>query len=172
MIVTVALAATGIGVLGLATGHLTAQVPPPPPEEAPPAETSPEPEILVGTYRPQVAFQEHPAQKELQKFTEDIQPEMRQAQEEGDQRKMQQIQQQYEQARRRAVDEFQSDVDEAMPGAAENAGVKVVAMNVVYADDDVGTKDITPALIKAFQDKEEAEDETREPAPAPLPRMP
>ncbi|MFW6133768.1 MAG: hypothetical protein ACOC8F_07710, partial [Planctomycetota bacterium] len=72
VIVTVALAALGIGALGLATGHLTAQaqVSSPPPEEAPLAEAPPEPEVLVGTYSPHVAFQEHPAQEDLQKATE------------------------------------------------------------------------------------------------------
>lgn len=172
LLITVALSALGVTTLGMLTGHLTAQGQVP--LEDIPAEGEADAEsdaaIVVGTYTPRLAFQEHPAQEDLQKAAEAAQRQMQQAQQDGgDQQKMQQIQQQYEHKRTQAVEQYQRDVDKVIPDVAEAANVKVVTLEVVYMADDVETKDITPDVIDAFSEEEDEEEDQEQQAPAPLP---
>jgi len=125
------------------------------------------PAVKIGTYDPEVVFQAHPAEKEMREVLRTAQAQIQQAQQEEDQQKMQQIEQQYQQARQKAIQHFQEDVSEALPEVAKAAGVKVVAMQVVYKADDVQTVDITPHLVKTFEKDDGEESE----APA-LPRFP
>ncbi|MFP4434238.1 MAG: hypothetical protein ACOCVI_01815 [Planctomycetota bacterium] len=106
--------------------------------------------VKVGTYDAETAFQAHPAQKELMKAVKTAQADMQQAQQDQDQQKIQQIQQNFEQTRRKAVEQFEDDISEALPEAAKAAGVKVVAMQVVYKADDVKSVDITGQITKKF----------------------
>ncbi len=129
------------------------------------APEKPQSALHVGTYDLQAAFQQHPAQKELEKASQAAQAQMQAAQQEGDQRKVQQIQQQFEQTRGQVVDKFHRDVNEAMPTAAKSADVKVAAAEVSYTAREVETKDITPQLIAAF-------DRPQEDAPADAPEKP
>lgn len=129
------------------------------------------PAVKIGTYDPEKAFQAHPAQKKLMEAVRTAQTQMQQAQQEEDQQKMQQIQQHYEQARQQAVQKFQQDVSEALPDAAKAAGVKVVAMQVVYKADDVKAIDITPRLAKAFAEAENDGEEREAPAVPQFPRQ-
>ena len=108
--------------------------------------------IVVGTYAPQTAFEHHPAQARLMEVTQTLQTELHQAQQEGDAARVQQIQQQYEQEHTRAVEHFQRDVNQAVPAAAETAGVNVVALDIVYATPDVQTRDITQQLVEVFEE--------------------
>lgn len=106
--------------------------------------------LEIGTYDVEEAFQAHPAQEELSQALGMAQARMQQAQQEGDQQKMQQVQQQYEETHGQVIGKFEEDVADAMPVAAEAAGVKVAAQKVVYAASEVQSKDITPQLIKAL----------------------
>ncbi len=125
----------------------------PTPEEEPlsPEEEPPAPDALqVGTYDPDVAFRRHPVQQTLQMALRTAQSEMARAQQAGDQMLMQQVQQQYERTANMAIQEFQQDVTRVLPEVAAEAGVKVIATDVVYSADDVHISDITPQVIDAM----------------------
>ncbi|MFO7905040.1 MAG: hypothetical protein R6U98_20415 [Pirellulaceae bacterium] len=59
---------------------------------------------------------------------------------------MQQIQQQFEQSRGQAIQQFEQDISQLLPEIADEAGVQVVAMEIVYKADNVKTIDITPRV--------------------------
>jgi Skp family chaperone for outer membrane proteins len=133
--------------MAMFTGLLSAQA-----QDAP---EKPQSTLQVGTYDVEATFQQHPAQKELEKASQSSQAQMQAAQQEGDQQKLHQIQQQFEQTRSQVVEKFYRDVNKAMPTAAKAADVKVVAAEVSYTAKDVETKDITPQLIAAFAGPQE-----------------
>lgn len=145
------------------------------PNEQAEAETTAQPEqeqslARVGTYDPQAVFQAHPAQEKLMQEIQTAQTEMQEAQQDNDQEKMQTVQQQFEQKRRQIVQEFEKDIEEALPQAAEAAGVKVIALEVVYTADDVQAEDLTQPLIQELT-KDDGTDEgngqSREPIQIP-----
>lgn len=138
-------------------------------EEAPPADTrTSQVAVEVGTYTPAMAFEKHPAQQEVMEAFQIAQAQMQEAQQQGDQETIQQVQQQYEQKRAQIVEEFQRDVAKVLPEAAEAAGVKVVALQVVYTADDARVKDVTPHLINALN----TEMEEKSPLPSTAPQFP
>ncbi len=108
--------------------------------------------LNIGTYNTDEVYKEHPAQKQLEDTLQSARKQMQRAQEENDQQKMQQIQQEYQNAYQQAVKQVQQDISRVMPEAAKDAGVKVVAMTIVYKDDNVKTTDITPQLVKAIKE--------------------
>ncbi len=108
--------------------------------------------VQIGTFNSERTLQTHPVQAELQKALSKAQNQMQEAQQEGDQQKMQQIQQQYEQTHDKLIEKFEQDVGEAMPAAAEEADVKVVALEVLYKAAGVQTKDITFEVIKIINE--------------------
>ena len=103
--------------------------------------------MIVGTYNPQQVAMQSGLQQKMQGEMAGLQQRMQAAQQEGDQAAMQQIQGEAGQIQERIVGEFESDLDEAMPGVAEEAGVKIIAVEVSYTADDIETKDVTNALI-------------------------
>ncbi len=115
----------------------------------------PQTTLQVGTYDAEAAFQQHPAQKELEKALQTAQAQMQAAQQEGDQQKLQQVREQFQQTRDQVVENFHQDVNKTMPTAAKAADVKVAAAQVSYTAKDVETKDITPQLIAAFDGPQE-----------------
>lgn len=147
------------------TGPLTAQAQAPWGQEPVP-EPAPEPNELkvafkVGTYRPQVAFEKHPLQKKLMQEYERFETAMGEAQQEGDQEKVRQVQQQFEQQRTQIVQQFHTDVQQALPEVAEEAGIKVIALEIAYTAEDVATQDLTEDLVKTFA--EDGQEQTAEP---------
>lgn len=152
-------------------GPLSAQVQVPiqasPPETSPDRPDRPKTILQVGTYDPEAVFQKHPDREELMEALNTAQTRMQEAQQEEDHMKMQQIQQQFEQARERVIQKFQEDINRALPKVAKAAGVKVVVREIVYKADDVKDMDLTPHLVKAF-----AEDDKDKSDPPVLPRFP
>lgn len=128
------------------------------PGQTPPTTGEQPPVVRVGTYNPQAAFEAHPAQEELMEAFNQVQTQMMQAQEAGDQQQMQQLQQGYEQKRNQIVERFQREVNEVLPVVAEAAGIKVVALQVVYSADDAQVRDLTPHLVGIFTQEEEQEE--------------
>lgn len=121
-------------------------------EEAPgDAPDKSEAALQVGTYDVEKVLQSHPAQTELAKAYSAVQEQYQAAQQAGDQQKMQQIQQQYEATRGQVIEQFQQDVNKAMPTVAKDVGTKLVALEVVYQAKEVKTKDITSQLIEALK---------------------
>lgn len=172
----VALAVGVVGALVMFTGDVRGQAEVPPADDPPPviggqAEGGPdEPEAAfqVGIYNPQAAFQAHPAHEKLMNVLRTTQSEMQEAREAGDQQKVSQLHQKYEQARNEAVEKFERDVEKVLPEVAEATNVKAIVMEIVYTADDVQTKDVTPRVIDGFdKDEEKEEEEERESPPAP-----
>ncbi len=154
--VTAGLAMAAIALAGQLTAQ--AQVPP---GDAPPAEPAERASaVKVGTYNPEKVFEAHPAQAELMDALRTAQNQMQQG-ERGEE--AQQAQAQYEQARQQAIQRFQEDVSKAIPQIAEAAGVKVVAVQVVYKAADVKTVDITPHLVRTFAEDKEDKQPSRAP---------
>lgn len=158
------------------------QFPPAPPEddqpaEEPPAEQLPpldeeqeteadmpgsQADLQVGTYDPQSVLEQHPAHEELWQAAQSTQSEMQKAQEQDDYEQVQQLQKQYQEKRNQILDDFEADIDNAIPEVAEDMGVQVVALEVVYTDDNIQTKDITSELVDELnddQDQQGAEEE-------------
>ncbi|MGM0489462.1 MAG: hypothetical protein ACQESR_22215 [Planctomycetota bacterium] len=129
------------------------------PSEAGSDKPEAEPAVEIGTYKPEQVFQSHPAQEELSRASETARTQLQQAQEADDQETMERIQQEYQETQNEIVETFRKDVDEALPQAAEAAGVPVVATEIVYTAEDVGTKDITPDLINVIAENAGGEGE-------------
>jgi len=106
--------------------------------------------MQVGTYDQQALFQEYPGSDELTEFYRDLQQRMQQAQQEGNQQKLQELQQEAEAKRQQVLQGFQNAVKTAIPQVAEEADVQVVALQVVYAADDVEQADLTRPLAQAI----------------------
>ncbi len=112
-----------------------------------------DPAMKVGVYDQQALFDEYPGSEELMQYYQQIQPQMQEAQQAGDQQKMQQLQQATEQKRKEVIANFQNAVKQALPEVASNVGIKVVAIQVVYAADDVQTTNLTKPLAAAIAEE-------------------
>lgn len=160
-----ALSASAVTAVFLLSARLSAQ-PPGILDPAGAAQEEPKAErevaVEIGTYKPEEVFQSHPLQEKLAEASQRARAELQQAQEAEDEQQMQQIQQDYQEAQSQLVEAFHRDVDESLPEAAAAAGVQVIATEIVYTAENVGTKDITPDLIKVIT--ESAEGEGRPPA--------
>lgn len=119
-------------------------------EQADQAEAA-ESALRVGTYQPQIVFEQHPGHAELMKAIQSAQEQMQG----GDREQAMQRQQELAQIQDRIIGQFQQDVEKALPEVAEEVNVKVVAVEVAYSDDDVETVDVTSELGRAVSDDEE-----------------
>ncbi len=108
--------------------------------------------ITVGTYDQEAIFMQHPANQELQDFYQQVQQQMQEAGQQ-DPQQAQQIRQQIETKRQEVIRDFQSSINEALPGVAEDAGVQVVALQVVYSADNIETTDLTEELTAAVAEE-------------------
>ncbi len=106
--------------------------------------------MQVGVYDQQALFQEYPGSQELMQFYQGIQDQMQQAQQDGDQQKLRELQQVTEEKRQEVIQNFEKAVDNALPTVADEAGIKVVALQVVYTADDVKTTNLTRPLAAAI----------------------
>lgn len=104
--------------------------------------------IAVGTYEPGQVAQQTGLQQKMTEQMSGLQQRMQQAQQDGDQEAMQAIQGEAQQIQQKAVEDFESSIDEAMPKIAESAGVQIIAVEVSYAADGIETKDVTAAIIE------------------------
>jgi len=123
-------------------------------------------EVRIGTYEPQLAFQQYHGMREFNQRNEELQREAQEAQQEGDQQRLMQIQQELQQLQGQVIEQFYNDVEQVIPKVAENAGVKIVAIEIAYADEKFGDpKDITEKLIRKVNENAGGE-------PEPEPDMP
>lgn len=117
--------------------------------------------VKIGTYNPEKAFQAHPAQKKLMEALRSAQTDMQKAQQENDQKKIQEVQAEYGQARTRILEGYEKDLKKALPKAAKAKGVEAVALEIVYKKQGVKTADVTPLLVKEFAEDKDNDDEER-----------
>lgn len=127
----------------------------------------------VGTYDMQAAFEQHPAQKELQQLMNSLQAKAEQAQgEEGGAAELQRLQAQYNEKRTQVIQQFHVDVEKVVPDAAKEAGVSVVAVELIYKGNDVNVKDITSEIIKRFKEDDTGDQGETPPAEPQFPPLP
>jgi hypothetical protein len=131
--------------------------------------TQPADKLVVGTYDPMQAFQAYPGRTELEQKARTAQSDARQAQQEGDQQKMMQISRQFQADRQRIIEQFQSDVDGAMPAVAKQQGVQVVVVQVVYTAPNVETRDVTQAVVKQIEQTTTRPSEAEQTSPPAMP---
>lgn len=132
-----ALAAVAIAALGLSVATTQGW-----------AQDEAEAEISVGTYDPEQVFNAYPDRQEMMDQITELQGQMQQAQQQQDQERMMQLQQQAQQYQTEAIEKFQGDVEAALPGVAEAHGLDLVAIEVSWSRDGVGTEDVTTELIE------------------------
>lgn len=111
----------------------------------------------VGTYDLEQVFQTYPGRQELMEAFQEAQPQMAEAQQEGNHQRMQQIQQQLQQKQQEVIDKFYEDVEEQLPGIAEAANVQVVALEVAWTAEGIDTLDLTGQVVEALGGEVEEE---------------
>lgn len=133
-------------------------------EQVPQTEERKTEKVRVGTYEPQQVFQSSPYAMQLQERVGALQREAQQAQEEGDHQRAMQIQGRMQQVQNEVVQEFLADVEQALPKLAGEAGVQIVALQVVWTDREIGEpRDLSHDLIAHLTG--EADDDERAPSP-------
>lgn len=126
-------------------------------------------EIRVGTFEPQAAFERYHRAEEMSQQMQELQMQMQQAQQEGDQQRMMELQQQMQQMQNEVIEQFYEDLDRTMPQVAEDAQVQIVAVDVVYTDPSIGdARDLTSEVIAQLNGGED-DDMLDEPAPGGAP---
>jgi hypothetical protein len=112
------------------------------------AQDTPDLTIRVATYEPQTVFSQSHLQNELLQSSQRISAAMEQAQQQGDQDAMQQLQLQFRSEQERIVGEFEDGLKEIMPAIAREEGLQLVAVDVIYQQDNVQTRDITQDVVQ------------------------
>ena len=140
-------------VVAVFTKHLDAG-PKDPSEKAAAESARSEADAMIGTYDTQIAFQKYPLQETLMEKVTSLRVSIQEAEDEGNYEKVQQLRQKYEEERIRILEKFQKDIRDALPEVAEDTGVKVIAVEFAYIDEDVKTVDITPHLVEAFANED------------------
>ena len=113
--------------------------------------TDDNPEILVATYVPQQVAEAVGLQQKVMQGMAGLQQRAQQAQQQGDQQTLEQIQVEAQKIERDLTMEFLAEMDAVLPKIAEAAGASIVAVGVSYAVDGIATQDVTPAVIQALQ---------------------
>lgn len=106
--------------------------------------------VRVGVYNQEQVFQQYPAREELLKVYESAQADIQKAQQEGNQQRVQQLQQELQVKQQQIIQQFENDVEEALPDVAREANVHVVALEVVYTAEGVNTKDLTAEIAEGI----------------------
>jgi len=105
--------------------------------------------VHVGTYQPQKAFENYHGAEQMNRKMQELQTQMQQAQQQGDRQRMQQIQQQMQQLQNDTIEQFYNDVESAAPEVARQNGVSIVAVEILFTEDQIDDpKDLTDPIIK------------------------
>jgi len=106
--------------------------------------------IAVGAFDQEKAFESYPGREELVKVYTAAQQSMQEAQQKGNQETLEQIQLELQRKQQQIVGQFHDDIGKALPGVAEQLGLKVIALNIVYAAEGIETRDVTLDVIEAI----------------------
>lgn len=106
--------------------------------------------MVVGSYNPQQIAQQVGLQQQLMAEMSTLEERMMNAQQEGDQQAMQQIQMEAEQIQGNIISKFEEDLDAAMAGIADDAGVQMIAIEIAWTAPGVETKDLTQDFVEAM----------------------
>ncbi|MEX0655625.1 MAG: OmpH family outer membrane protein [Phycisphaeraceae bacterium] len=113
-------------------------------------------DLRVGTYDPEQVFGAYHGREAFMQQFQELQTEAQAAQQEGNQEQLMQIQQQLQQAQQEVIETFQGDVEEVMPDVAEDAGVQIVAVEVVYTAEGINSEDVTNQVIEKLNEGHDA----------------
>jgi Skp family chaperone for outer membrane proteins len=111
--------------------------------------------LQVGTYTPQKIFQQSGGGAKLMEARRDAQKQAQEAQKNGDQKKLQKLQQDYRKKQMAIIQDFQKQVKAVLPEVAEKTGVEVIAAQVQYTAEGISTRDVTKQIVKALGDRPE-----------------
>jgi len=106
--------------------------------------------IVAGSYNPQSIAQQIGLEQQLMAEMGGLQQRMMEAQQNGDQDAMQQIQIEAQQIQEDIVGKFETDMEAAMPEVAAEAGVQMIAIEISWTAPGVETKDITQDIVDAL----------------------
>ncbi|MBX3176945.1 MAG: hypothetical protein KF886_06285 [Candidatus Hydrogenedentes bacterium] len=113
------------------------------------------PAITVGTFQPGRVAEATGVQQRLMEQVNGLQQRMMQAQQSGDQAAMQQIQTEAQDMQRKAIEDFEASIEQAMPAVAEKTGVQIIALEVSYMAPGITSKDVTAEVIAELGGTEE-----------------
>lgn len=115
-------------------------------------------ELHVGIYDPQRAFQSYHGFHEFNSKMQELQREQAEAQQQGDQQRVMEIQNEMQQRQNETVQQFYSDVEGAIPDVAVKQDIRIVAMEVVWVAPDMDAPiDITADLIESMNQNAQPE---------------
>lgn len=123
--------------------------------------------MRVGVYHPQQVFTSSKLGERMQRDFEEIHRELQSAQQEGDQQRMEQLQMRAQQAQQQLIASFEQNIERIIPRVAREEEVQLVAMEILYAAEEVETRDLTEAVVKhldaAMADDPERPQEPQQP---------
>lgn len=131
-------------------------------------------DVRLGTFDPQAVFQQSYGFNELMELSQRLQAEAQQAQSEGDQERLMELNQEMQQGQERIINQFQEEIDRIVPEVARENDFDIIALEVVYVQENIGeAEDITEEVVTAINaDAPESTEEFAPPAPAPQPSAP
>ncbi len=117
--------------------------------EMPTQDRDDEKKSVVGVYDAQAVFQQSEIMANLRSEMAEIEAEIVEAQQSGDQQRMMTLQQRAQQVQQEQVQAFLQAVESKLPEVAEEAGVQVVAQEFAYVHESFGEpQDLTEKLVK------------------------
>ncbi len=103
--------------------------------------------LSIGTYEPQQVFDNYHRTVDFFEYLEEIQAEAMQAQQAGDQDRLMELEAQFQQRQQDLMERFEAAVERTMPAIAESEKVKLIALEVVYASDEIEQRDLTTEIL-------------------------
>lgn len=111
----------------------------------------------VGVVQSDLVFQSYQGAADYQQQSQTLQQEFGEAQQQGDQQKMQEIQSRYAQMQMDLQQKFDNDLKKAAEKVADNKEVDFIVTEVIYQTDKVTEVDLTNDLIEEMNGGEDAQ---------------
>jgi Skp family chaperone for outer membrane proteins len=119
--------------------------------------------IKIASFDPQLVFQQYHGLNELVALSQRLEAEAQQAQIDGNQQRLMELNNEMQQGQMRIVNQFQEDIDRIVPEIAKAHHIDLVALEVVYASDKFSeAQDITTQVIEALNAEAPATDDAEE----------
>ncbi len=103
---------------------------------------------MVGQVDLEKVFNEYSGTKDFNEGIGEVQENLQNAQKEGDQQKIKEIQQDFQTKRSQLVETFYSEVEKASPRISEKMDVELIVAEVLYKTDKADVADVSDELIK------------------------
>lgn len=114
----------------------------------------------IGTYDPEMVFQQYHGLQELIALSQRLEGEAQQAQMEGNQQRLQELQMEMQEGQMRIINQFHQDVQRVMPELADRHELDIVAVEVIYASNEYGDpEDISQQLAERLAEDAPETDE-------------